>query len=103
MRAVRITEFGGPEVLNVVDLPDPTPGDGEQLFEVSTAGINYADAHHRLSSDRPRSDPRPLSTPSAGGTPQGSARAVPVLFVDGFPDTGVSAMTCSRRSRVGIE
>src|SRR4051794_14229447 len=45
MRAVQITEFGGPEVLNVVDLPDPTPGDGEQLFEVSTAGINYADTH----------------------------------------------------------
>ncbi len=45
MRAVQITEFGGPEVLNVVDLPDPTPGDGEQLFDVSTAGINYADTH----------------------------------------------------------
>jgi NADPH:quinone reductase-like Zn-dependent oxidoreductase len=51
MRAVQITEFGGPEVLNVVDLPDPTPGDGEQLFEVSTAGINYADTHHRLSAN----------------------------------------------------
>jgi NADPH2:quinone reductase len=45
MRAVQITEFGGPEVLNVVDLPDPTPGDGEQLFEVSTAGVNFADTH----------------------------------------------------------
>ena len=46
MRAVQISEFGGPEVLNVVDLHDPTPGDGEQLLEVSTAGINYADTHH---------------------------------------------------------
>ena len=45
MRAVQITEFGGPEVLNVVDLPDPVPGDGEQLYEVSAAGINYADTH----------------------------------------------------------
>ena len=52
MRAVQITEFGGPEVLNVVDLPDPTPGDGQQLFDVSTAGINYADTHHRLSGNR---------------------------------------------------
>ena len=49
MRAVQITEFGGPEVLNVVDLPDPVPGDGEQLYEVSAAGINFADTHHRLS------------------------------------------------------
>src|SRR3954471_2285529 len=45
MRAVQITRFGGPEVLDVVDLPDPVPGDGQQLYEVSTAGVNYADTH----------------------------------------------------------
>jgi NADPH2:quinone reductase len=45
MRAVQITRFGGPEVLDVVDLPDPTPGDGEQLYEVSAAGVNFADTH----------------------------------------------------------
>src|SRR3954453_1739796 len=45
MRAVQITRFGGPEVLDVVDLPDPTPGEGLELFEVSAAGINYADTH----------------------------------------------------------
>ena len=49
MRAVQIIRFGGPEVMDVVDLPDPTPGDGEQLFEVSTGGINYADTHHAVS------------------------------------------------------
>jgi NADPH:quinone reductase-like Zn-dependent oxidoreductase len=45
MRAVQITEFGGPEVLNVVDLPEPTPGPGQQLYEVSSAGVNFADTH----------------------------------------------------------
>src|SRR3569833_2962059 len=45
MRAVQITRFGGPEVLDVVDLPDPVPGEGEQLYDVSAAGINYADTH----------------------------------------------------------
>jgi NADPH2:quinone reductase len=45
MRAVQITRFGGPEVLDVVDLPDPTPGDGEQLFDVSSSGVNFADTH----------------------------------------------------------
>jgi NADPH2:quinone reductase len=45
MRAVQITRFGGPEVLDVVDLPDPTPGPGQQLYDVSTAGVNYADTH----------------------------------------------------------
>ncbi|KQS63545.1 zinc-binding dehydrogenase [Modestobacter sp. Leaf380] len=45
MRAVQITRFGGPEVLDVVDLPDPTPGEGQTLHEVSAAGVNYADTH----------------------------------------------------------
>jgi NADPH2:quinone reductase len=46
MRAVQITRFGGPEVMDIVDLPDPTPGPGQQLHEVSSAGINSADTHH---------------------------------------------------------
>ncbi len=45
MRAVQVSEFGGPEVLHVVDLPDPTPRDGLRLIEVSAAGVNYADLH----------------------------------------------------------
>jgi NADPH2:quinone reductase len=45
MRAVQITRFGGPEVLQIVDAPEPTPGPGQQLYDVSTAGINYADTH----------------------------------------------------------
>jgi NADPH:quinone reductase-like Zn-dependent oxidoreductase len=49
MRAVQITRFGGPEVLDVVDLPDPVPGEGQRLYDVSAAGINLADTHHRLS------------------------------------------------------
>ncbi|WP_018658043.1 quinone oxidoreductase family protein [Actinomadura flavalba] len=45
MRAIQITEFGGPEVLGLVDLPDPEPGPGELLVHVSRAGLNYADTH----------------------------------------------------------
>jgi len=42
MRAVQLTRFGGPEVLDVVDLPDG-PRDGEQPYDVSATGISYAD------------------------------------------------------------
>jgi NADPH:quinone reductase-like Zn-dependent oxidoreductase len=49
MHAVQITRFGGPEVLELVDVPAPTPGPGQQLYDVATAGISYADTHHRLS------------------------------------------------------
>ena len=45
MRAIQITEFGGPEVLQVVELPDPVAGVGMDLVEVTSAGINYADTH----------------------------------------------------------
>ena len=45
MRAVQITEFGGPEVLKVTDLPDPEPGSGMELITVTAAGVNYADTH----------------------------------------------------------
>ncbi|MPQ96862.1 zinc-binding dehydrogenase [Modestobacter sp. I12A-02628] len=45
MRAVQITRFGGPEVMDIVDLPDPVPGPGQQLYKVSAAGVNFADTH----------------------------------------------------------
>ena len=45
MKAIQIEEFGGPEVLRHVDLPDPVPGEGEVLIEVARSGINFADTH----------------------------------------------------------
>jgi NADPH2:quinone reductase len=45
VKAIQIQEFGGPEVLEYVDLDDPTPGEGEVLVEVARAGINFADTH----------------------------------------------------------
>jgi NADPH2:quinone reductase len=45
MKAIQIEEFGGPEVLRVVDLPDPEPGEGQVLVEVARSGINFADTH----------------------------------------------------------
>ena len=46
MRAIQITEFGGPEVLTLTELPDPVAGGGFEVVEVSSAGVNYADTHH---------------------------------------------------------
>jgi NADPH:quinone reductase len=47
MRAIQVQRFGGPEVLELVELPDPEPGPGEVLIEVRKAGVNYADTHQR--------------------------------------------------------
>ena len=45
MRAIQITEFGGPEVLVLRDLDDPEPPDGFVLLDVLAAGVNWADTH----------------------------------------------------------
>src|SRR5579875_68459 len=47
MRAIQITEFGGPEVLREADIPRPEPGGTDVLIEVNRAGVNFADTHHR--------------------------------------------------------
>jgi NADPH:quinone reductase len=45
VRAIQIKEFGGPEVMKLVEVPDPDPGDGEAVVEVARAGVNFADTH----------------------------------------------------------
>jgi NADPH:quinone reductase len=47
VRAIQIESFGGPEVLQLIELPIPEPGPGEVLIEVSLAGVNFADTHTR--------------------------------------------------------
>jgi NADPH:quinone reductase-like Zn-dependent oxidoreductase len=43
MKAARYSRFGGPEVLEIVDLPDPRPGPGEVRIAVRAAGVNPSD------------------------------------------------------------
>ena len=45
MKAIYITEFGGPEVMKYQDLPEPVAAGSQVLLEVSAIGINYADTH----------------------------------------------------------
>lgn len=45
MRAIQITEFGGPEVLVLRDVEDPVVAPGQKLYDVRAAGLNYADTH----------------------------------------------------------
>jgi NADPH2:quinone reductase len=47
MKAIQVSEFGGPEVLDFVEIERPSPGEGEVLIEVKAAGVNYADTMRR--------------------------------------------------------
>ena len=47
MRAIIMTQHGGPEVLQAQELPDPVPGAGEVLIRVRAFGLNHADTYMR--------------------------------------------------------
>ncbi len=47
MKAVQITQTGGPEVLKYVDVPDPTLGPGQALIDVKSIGVNFMDIYNR--------------------------------------------------------
>src|SRR3972149_1080397 len=48
MKAVRIHEFGGPEVLKTEEVPEPTLGPGDVLIQMEASGVNYADVMMRI-------------------------------------------------------
>jgi NADPH:quinone reductase len=90
MRAVQIEEFGGPDVLQLVDLPAPEPGDGEVLIEVSRAGMNFADTHQRENTYLARYEvPLVLGGEVAGTTPDGT-RVVALLANGGYAEYAVA-------------
>lgn len=45
MKAIQLTEFGGSDAMELVELPDPIAGDGEVVVEITRCGINFADTH----------------------------------------------------------
>ena len=47
MKAVQITEFGGPEVMKYQDLSDLSPNDGQALVQIEAVGVNYTDTYSR--------------------------------------------------------
>ena len=47
MKAIRIKTVGGPEVLVLEDVPDPSPGPGEAVVKIEAAGLNYIDVYYR--------------------------------------------------------
>ena len=45
MKAIYVSEFGGPEVMKYVDLDEPVPAGSQAVLDVTAIGINYADTH----------------------------------------------------------
>lgn len=47
MKAIEIKQYGGPEVMTVVDIPVPKPKANEALLKIGVAGVNFADVYVR--------------------------------------------------------
>ncbi|WP_026341854.1 quinone oxidoreductase family protein [Actinomadura atramentaria] len=90
MRAVQITQFGGPEVLAVTDLPDPVAGEGELLLDVSRAGINYADTHQAENSYLAKASLPLVPGAEAVGRTADGRRVVALLGSGGYAEKAVA-------------
>ena len=110
MRAIQITDTGGPEVLRLVELPDPSPGPGQLLVEELEQvqpqrtvpehlahGCPLASSATRPDTERPRT--RPLPSPTRPDN-RWMARARSVLPVPDSPviNTGESVVATRSRS-----
>src|SRR5436305_7075990 len=67
MKAIRVHEKGGPEVLRYEDAPDPQIGAGEILIRVKAVGVNFADHLMRIGA-YPAGDPPIIPGLEAAGT-----------------------------------
>ena len=47
MRAIQVREPGGPEKMELVDLPVPVPGPGQALVRLAASGVNFIDIYFR--------------------------------------------------------
>src|SRR4051812_35340206 len=47
MKAIQVQKYGGPEVLTLVDLPNPTPKPNEAGVKIAASGVNYIDIYFR--------------------------------------------------------
>jgi NADPH2:quinone reductase len=109
VRAVQITEFGGPEVLSVGEVPAPEPGPGEVLIKVSRAGMNFADTHQRENSYLSRFElPLILGGEVAGTVERGDGfepgrRVVALLRSGGYAEYAVAPAATTFAIPDGVE
>lgn len=65
MKAIRVNQLGGPEVLKLEEVPDPNPGPGQVVVKIEAAGVNPVETYIR-SGTYPRKPPLPF-TPGTDG------------------------------------
>jgi NADPH2:quinone reductase len=96
VRAIQMREFGGPEVLELTELPTPEPGPDQVLIEVSRAGLNFADVHTRTNSYVQKASLPLVPGGEVAGTIAGTGERVVALTGSG----GYAEYALAQRDRV---
>jgi NADPH:quinone reductase len=104
MRAIQQHEFGGPEVLELVDLPIPEPGEGEVLIRVSRAGMNFSDTHQRRDDYLAKQElPLVPGTEVAGVREDTGERVVALTGKGGYAQYAVAPAALTFPIREGVD
>jgi NADPH2:quinone reductase len=90
MRAIQITEFGGPEVLVVRELDEPEAPDGFVVLDVLAAGVNWADTHQAENSYLAAAELPLVPGGEAVGTTPDGRRVVALLNGGGYAERAVA-------------
>jgi NADPH2:quinone reductase len=85
VKAIWFERLGGPEVLEVRDVPEPVPGDGEVLVDVEAVGVNYRDVYERTRESYGVDPPGVIGAEAGGATADGERlvwNAVPHSYAE---------------------
>jgi NADPH:quinone reductase len=104
MKAIRVRELGGPDVMKLEDVPDPKPGPGDVLVRIHAAGVNPVDTYIR-SGTYPRKPALPY-TPGSDGAGKVEAVGVDVrnftpgdrVYIAGYGNSPTGAGTYAERA-----
>jgi NADPH2:quinone reductase len=90
VRAIQITEYGGPEVLQVTELPDPVAWEGFDLIDVTASGVNYADTHQVENSYLAATELPMIPGSEVAGTTQDGRRVSALIGQGGYAEKALA-------------
>ncbi len=103
MRAIQITQFGGPEVLVERDVPEPEARDGAVVLDVLAAGVNFADTHQADDTYLARATLPLVPGAEVGGHTPDGRRLVALLASGGYAERAAARSATAWEVPAGVD